>query len=165
MRTTLKSLTALAVATTLAALSLGSAFAAGGGRTITVPMTGAQEPAPGGDPDAMGTATFNINVGKESLCYTLSWTGIGGTTPSTADDPIWGGHIHEAPAGVAGGIAIHLFGAPMADATAFGSTATVTDCMTVERAVLVDLFADLDNYYVNIHNDEFKGGAIRGQLR
>ncbi|HEX2194826.1 MAG TPA: CHRD domain-containing protein [Candidatus Limnocylindria bacterium] len=154
----------MALAATLMALTLGGALAAGGGRTISVPMTGAQEPG-GGDPDAMGTATFTINVGQETLCYTLSWTGIGGTTPSTTDDPIWGGHIHQAPLGVAGGIAIHLFGAPMEPRTAFGSTATVSDCMTVPREQLVELFANLDDYYINIHNDEFPGGAIRGQLR
>ncbi len=164
MRRTFRSVLALMGAATLAALVLGSALAAGGGRTISVPMTGAQEPG-GGDPDAMGTATFNINVGHETLCYTLSWTGIGGTDADPTNDAIWGGHIHQAPAGVAGGIAIHLFGAPMEAPTAYGSTATVSDCVTVPREELVDLFADLENYYINIHNDEFPGGAIRGQLR
>ena len=147
----------------LVAMTAGSALAAGDGRTFHIQLSGDQEPD-GGDPDGTGTATVTINAGQGTLCYSISWQDIGGENPTEADQ-VWGGHIHNAPAGSSGGIFVHLFGAPMEPLTAFEGTDSTSDCVSVERAKLVAILADSDGYYLNLHTDNFQGGAIRGQLR
>jgi hypothetical protein len=37
-------------------------------------------------------------------------------------------------------------------------------CATADPAVVTDLLANPTGYYVNVHNAEFRAGAIRGQL-
>lgn len=157
-----RSFSAMLVAIGLLLAMTASSTLAAGGRTFNIEMSGAQEPG-GGDDDATGTATVTINAGLGTLCYSISWQGIGGE--SAADDAVWGGHIHNAPAGTNGGIFVHLFGAPMEARTNFPGTFSVSECMSVPRSQLVAILADSDGYYLNLHNDEFPGGAIRGQLR
>lgn len=150
------------VAAAALVLALAGSAVAAGGRTFHLQLSGAAEPL-GGDDDATGIATISINAGLSTLCYSLSWQGVGGE--SEAADEVWGGHIHNAPAGVNGGIFIHLFGAPHEAATAYPGTFEVSNCMTVDRSLLVAVLAHPDQYYLNIHNDEFPAGVIRSQLR
>ncbi len=70
------------------------------------------------------------------------------------------GHIHEAPAGMAGGVKVGLFAGPATDARHIRLSGTVTT-MAVLAA---DICADPDDYYVNLHTTVNTGGAIRGQL-
>ena len=151
---------ATAVAITLLLAIAGSALAAG--RTFHLQLSGAAEPL-GGDPNASGTATITINTGLQTLCYDLSWSDVGGE--SAASDLVWGGHIHNAPAGVNGGIFVHLFGAPHEARTDYPGTFSVSDCMTVDRSLLLAILAHPRQYYLNLHNDEFPAGVIRAQLR
>jgi hypothetical protein len=44
------------------------------------------------------------------------------------------------------------------------ATGSVEDCATVAKDVAEDMIKNPGNYYVNVHNAEFPGGAIRGQL-
>jgi hypothetical protein len=37
-------------------------------------------------------------------------------------------------------------------------------CVEVDRALVRAIIKDPQNYYVNVHNTDFPGGAIRGQL-
>jgi CHRD domain-containing protein len=162
VRTSIRTLSAVAAAVgLLTVVSIGSALGAGG-RTFHLQLSGAAEPL-GGDPNATGAASITINAGTQTLCYELSWSGVGGE--SEAADEVWGGHIHNAPAGVNGGIFVHLFGAPHEAATAYPGTFSVSDCMRVERELLVAILAHPGQYYLNIHNNEFPAGVIRAQLR
>jgi hypothetical protein len=124
----------------------GLAFAQEGGRPINVTMTGAAEKPTAGDPDGTGTANLRINPGQMQVCYTLKVSGIGAAT---------GAHIHKAPATAAGPVVIPLT-AP--------SSGSSEGCATTTRDIAQDLIQNPEAYYVNVHNAEFPGGAIRAQL-
>jgi hypothetical protein len=128
------------------AVTATAALAQDAGRRLTVTMTGAAEAPNAGDPDGSGTATFTINAGQNEICYTLTVAGI---------DPATAAHIHKAPAGSPGPVVVPL------EAPSDGSSEA---CVTVARDVIVAILADRAGYYVNVHNAEYPGGALRGQL-
>jgi len=117
-----------------------------GGRPLTANLTGAAEVPVTGDPDGSGAATVRVNVGQGTLCYTVTVTNIETATAA---------HIHEAPAGSAGGVAAHL-NAPT-DGMSSG-------CTTLSKQEAKDIIKNPQDYYVNVHNATYPGGALRGQL-
>jgi hypothetical protein len=129
-------------------MAVSVATVSAGGRPIVVEMTGAQEAPvpPGGDPDGTGTAWFWINPGQDEVCYVLEVANI---APATA------AHIHIAPAGVPGPVVIPL---------AAPTSGTSSGCAEADRSLLVAILIDPSAYYVNVHNADFPGGAVRGQL-
>jgi len=131
-------------------LLLAMAFpVAAGGRPFSTTLTGAEEVPGPGDPDGSGTASLTLNEGQGEVCFEISVSNI--TLPAS------GAHIHEAPAGVAGGIVVFLT-AP--DASGFAS-----GCATgVDRDLIKAIRQNPDGYYVNVHTIDFPGGAVRGQL-
>ena len=132
----------------IAVLALAS-VAADGGRKFTTTLTGAAE-APGpGDPDGSGSVTLRLNPGLEQVCWEISVSGVA---------PITAAHIHEAPAGVPGPVVVPLF-LPLPDENGFSS-----GCHSADRALILDIIQNPDEYYVNVHNAEFPAGALRGQL-
>ena len=133
----------------LAVLALPSAAFGVGGRPFIVAMTGAAERPGPGDPDGTGTAWLAVNVGKGEVCYTLEVANI--------ILPAVGAHIHEAPVTDPGPIVIPLI-SPDASGVSGG-------CATADRALLIDILANPDEYYVNVHSSDFPAGAVRGQLR
>lgn len=138
------------VPATFAAIALvaGAAVAAAQdntGKKFEVALEGRQETA-AGDPDGSGTASLRINPGLGQLCYTLSVSGI---RPATA------AHIHEAPAGRNGDVVITL---------AAPTTGGSAGCLDVGKEQALEILRDPDNYYVNVHNAEFRAGALRGQI-
>ena len=137
------------LAVSLAATSL--APAKNGGRPLSTTLTGAEEfPGPG-DADGSGQADLRLNQGKERICFELSWANVDGT--------VFAAHIHEAPAGAAGPIVVPLFEG------AFAGTASVSDCVDVEKDLVKDIRKHPAEYYVNVHSTPgFEAGAIRGQL-
>jgi hypothetical protein len=125
--------------------AFGLALADDGGRPIAVPMTGAEEPN-GGDEDGSGEAVFTFNVGLSQVCFQLVVRDI---APATA------AHIHRAAAGVNGGVVIGL--TPPTGGTSSG-------CVTADRDLIKEIVQDPAAFYVNVHNADFPGGAVRGQL-
>ncbi len=114
-------------------------------------LTGAAERPGPGDPDAFGSATIFIDDDSNQLCLFMFWRNVDGT-PS-------GLHIHLAPTTSPGPIVVG-FATP-----APGSQSTF-QCVTVANEALLDnIAANPQQYYINLHNAPYPGGAIRGQLQ
>ena len=129
-----------------AALIATSAAAQTGGRKLQTSLTGAAEVPGPGDTDGSGSATITVNPGQKRVCYKLSVSNI---APATA------AHIHEAAPTAAGPVKVTL-GAP--------TSGTSSGCVTVTRALALEILKRPADYYVNVHNPAFPGGAVRGQL-
>ena len=140
---TIKSFAAFAMS---AALISTAATAADGGRKLQANLTGAAEVPGPGDPDGTGTAQITVNPGQKRVCYKLRVSNI---APATA------AHIHEAAPTAAGPVVVTL-GAP--------TSGTSSGCVTVTRALALEILKDPGDYYVNVHNAAFPAGAVRGQL-
>ena len=151
MRRTLQ--TVLATTGVIAGVTVaGPAFGSDGGRPLQTALTGAEEcNASGvcglGDPDGSGTASLRLNPGQEEICFDVRVSNI--QLPAT------GAHIHRAPAGVAGPVVV-----PLPSPT----SETTTGCVDVDRALVREIIRNPEQFYVNIHNAAFPGGAVRGQL-
>ncbi|MBC9820662.1 CHRD domain-containing protein [Terrabacter sp. MAHUQ-38] len=115
------------------------------GRPLTTEMSGANE-VPPADPDGSGTARVWVNPGLNEVCYELTVADI---APAVA------AHIHVAPVGVNGPIVVPL---------AAPTTGSSSGCADVSRELAQALVMHPENYYVNVHNADYPGGAIRGQL-
>lgn len=161
----------------IAAAGMGVAFAAGAlfgplgpagaGHTnavITATLDGRNEVVTDardrrivGDPDGRGEAyVFGVDGDATTLCYVLTVDGIETATAA---------HIHEAAAGENGPVVANLA------APGDGNSA---DCLTEGEAgkfpgspagIVAEILADPGDYYVNVHNSTYPGGALRGQLR
>ncbi len=140
----LAAILALAIAGPASAAKLGGADQ--GGRLLTTTLTGAAEVPGPGDPDGKGFAAVTVNPGQGVLCYTLSVSGIA---------PAEAAHIHEAPRGETGDVVVEL----LPPTNGFSS-----DCKTVGRALAKDILKNPADYYVNVHNEKYPAGALRGQL-
>ena len=122
-------------------LITGAALAADGGARRVTTLSGAEE-VPPADPDGSGFARISLNYGQGQVCWEVSYQGI--AAPVAA-------HIHSAPAGVNGPVVVPL------NPINFG-------CVTVENGLIKAIIQNPELYYVNVHNADFPGGALRGQL-
>src|SRR6266511_4756662 len=122
----------------------------GNHRQLSATLLGANE-VPPADPDGSGQA--GVSASDSRICWTVSWSDI--ATPTR-------GHIHQGVAGVNGPIVVPFFEAPSGLPATLNS---VSGCATDVDTALVDSIGDNpEGFYVNLHNTEFPGGAIRGQL-
>ena len=108
-------------------------------------LSGAEEVPGPGDPDGSGSATV-IVIPPDTICYVLTAEGI---EPATA------AHIHEGERGEAGPVVQGL------EPPTYGVSG---GCTQADPALVSDLQENPDEYYVNVHNEEYPQGAIRGQL-
>jgi hypothetical protein len=138
----------------LALASGGIAGAAHGGALTEGSFSGRAEVASDatsqrivGDPNGRGEA-YVFSTGGGVICYVLNVDKI---------DPAIAAHIHEAPAGENGPVVIAL------SAPTDGSSAGCIDTGDADLAADIAL-RDSSNYYVNVHNETYPGGAIRAQL-
>jgi len=117
---------------------------------LSATLTGAKEVPGPADADGQGRARVRLRQGQ--VCFTLSWRNI--AAPMAA-------HIHKAPSDQPGPVVVTLLSAPGGLGAPVSS---VGGCAVVDAALVADIRKNPRAYYVNIHNADFPGGAIRGQL-
>lgn len=101
------------------------------------------------DPDGSGAAV--LRIAGTQVCYSLGWSNIDAPTL---------GHIHAGKEGVNGDLAAMLFGSAMPD-TVRGAAG----CVTADKELVEDLKDKPEEFYANLHNEKFDGGAVRGQFQ
>ena len=143
--TALLATTAAAMVGLVASAVPGSAAPAGAPAPATkhlgaVLVGGNEVPGPG-DTDAYGLA--DVSVRTDEVCWRI--------TVSGTFEPLTAAHIHAGPQGVAGPVAVPL------DPIRRG-------CDDVAPRLARFLRQHPSQFYVNLHNDEFPAGALRGQL-
>jgi hypothetical protein len=109
-------------------------------------LSGKAEPDGG---DKNGRGSFSGIFKGDTLCYGLTVSGIG--KPVAA-------HIHQGNRGVNGEVVQELK-APRA-----GNPGASHECVDVSGDVADDIRANPKQFYVNVHNQKFPGGAVRGQI-
>ncbi len=114
------------------------------------PLIGAEERPNPGDPDGFGAADFRITGNK--VCFRILAEGIA---------QVSAGHIHKAPRGEPGDIVVDLFSSKGKNQTL---PPRISGCAKTTTAIAKDIARNPDDYYVNVHNADFPGGALRGQL-
>ena len=129
-----------------AAGEVGQAMDELGGETFEVELTGAGGVPNPGDPDGSGEAEVTLDMDDGEVCFEIEVEGI--AEPTAA-------HIHQGAAGASGSPVVNF----AVDQNG------LEGCVTgVDMAVLQAIEANPADYYVNVHNSEYPGGALRGQL-
>lgn len=116
-----------------------------------------------GDPNGWGEAyVFGVDGDPErtTLCYVLLVDEI--SELDAAPGAPFAAHIHEGQPGENGPVVANL---------AWPQDGQSADCISAEQAgkfvgdvTPADIFTNPGDYYVNVHNAEYPGGAVRGQL-
>ncbi len=134
----------------LAAVLAVAAFAAAPAMAKTmswnVKLTGQAEVPGPGDPNASGMAKVSVDGDTDMLCYDITTSGLGKAT---------GAHVHQGMAGQAGAVVVPL-------ETPLGGASKA--CAKIDPKLAGAIMANPKDYYVNVHSDTHKMGAIRGQL-
>ena len=135
----------LSIVTLAMALVAGLAGPASAAEVFTTELQGEEEVPVRGDLDGSGFAVVVAIPEAGLVCYAIVVFDV---------NPISAAHIHEAPRGVAGPVVV-----PLDPPTRGASGGCVAN-----QAEAEDIAEDPSDYYVNVHNAEFPGGALRGQL-
>jgi hypothetical protein len=113
-------------------------------RTYRVKLSGKSE-TPARPLAGSGTAKITIRGAKQQVCWQFHLVGV--LHPGVA-------HIHVGRAGSPGPIIIPL-----------GAAYTPAGCVSAVPKPEIDLIvAAPSKYYVNVHNQKYLDGAVRGQL-
>jgi len=102
-----------------------------------------------GDANGYGSATV-ISAPRGQICYAILVNGITKATLA---------HIHRGRAGVAGPVVVNFM-----PPDGSGSPGTIAGCVDVDPALFKEIRTTPSDFYVNVHNVPFPGGAARGQL-
>ena len=146
---------ALLVGALLAVGSLAAGSASAATYSWSVPLSG-QDVIDSGLPaiaSATGSARITGDNAANRMCGTFSWSGVA--------SPVVFGHIHEGERGQPENpaVTINLVGPNLN-----GAPNPATGCTTVPGA-LIDKMNRYSAYFnVVVHNKQFPGGALRGQL-
>lgn len=118
-----------------------------GGRPLTATLAGVTGDTTT-DPDGTGSASLTLNQGHGQICYDVTWTGLG---------VVSGLHIHAA--------ADNAIVVPL-DADAVLTDGSAKGCVNgIAKNLIKAIRQHPEQYYVNVHTEEFTAGAIRGTLQ
>jgi hypothetical protein len=152
-----RSLTTLLACSLTAALAVGVTTAGGqsgsSDRALYGSLSGTNELSENGergagDRDGRGSASAIIDGGR--ICYAI--------TVKNIKDPV-AAHIHRGGRTVNGPVVVE-FKAPSA-----GDPGASSGCTTISRELARRILRNPQNYYFNVHTQDFDGGAVRGQVR
>jgi hypothetical protein len=118
------------------------------GRRLEATLTGAAEVSPG-DPDGSGTAIIRLRPNKGEVCFNIRVKDI--LLPAAA------AHIHVGNAGANGPVVVDFDAPP-------DERGRTKGCLPVAENLINAIWSNPAGYYVNVHNSEFRAGAVRGQL-
>ena len=113
-------------------------------------LIGSDEAPTTGDPDGHGAADFRIKGNR--VCFRIIAEDI---------SQVQAAHIHKAPVGQAGDIVVDLFSFKGKNQTV---PPRISGCAKTTAKIAKDIAKNPDDYYVNVHNADFPGGALRGQI-
>ena len=99
--------------------------------------------------DRNGGGSFSAVIKNTALCYGLVVRDI--------EDPI-AAHIHRGGRNTNGPIVVPL------TAPETGDPGNASNCTTINRRLIRQIRRNPGRFYVNVHTDDFRDGAIRGQL-
>jgi len=136
--------------------------------TFPVVLTGAQQlsvsddgaiEGDGGEPGASATLQLTVDAASGILRYDLDLSEVAGPFAGAS-----GLHLHRGEVGTIGSIVIELATGAELDTAVDGRLAgTVAE--TEAGIAFVKLLDDPEGYYLDVHSDAYRGGAVRGQLR
>lgn len=99
--------------------------------------------------DSDGAGSFSAVIKDTALCYGLAVRDI--------ENPI-AAHIHRGGPNKNGPIVVPL------TAPQTGDPGHSSNCKTLSSRLIAQIRGNPGRFYVNVHTDDFKDGAIRGQL-
>jgi CHRD domain len=99
--------------------------------------------------DSDGAGSFSAVIKDTALCYGLAVRDI--------ENPI-AAHIHRGGPNKNGPIVVPL------TAPKTGDPGHSSNCKTLSSRLIAQIRGNPGRFYVNVHTDDFKDGAIRGQL-
>ena len=129
----------------LGLLGIAAPAQGAGTKSLTAAMTAAEETPPGPD-GATGTGKFTIDEAAGTFCYDLTWDEKTGQPNA--------GHVHRGKKGLQGPVVLQ-----------FSLPDKPKDCVKADGALLKEIGAGPDGFYVNLHTGKYPTGAIRGQLQ
>jgi hypothetical protein len=130
---------------------VGPVFAGDGGKVLVSTMRGSNEVPGPGEVTATAKAVVKLNSSSNTVCFKLTWHGLTGVKAA---------HIHVGAAGTAGTVVVPFFNGAIPD-----TITMVGGCVSgVSPAVIKAIHDTPSDYYTNIHDTAYPGGAVRGQL-
>jgi CHRD domain len=136
----------------VAALTIPAASAAPAVQ-LSAKLKGANEVPGPGDPNGKGEVFVAVKKQKRKVCFGLEFRRIGDPTAA---------HIHKGGPDDAGPVKVLLF----EDSEGLPSPGAVDGCVRrVKKKIVRQLSRKPEKFYVNVHNDAYPDGAIRGQLK
>ena len=118
----------------------------GGKHDLKAELTGEAEVPGRGHNQASGSVTVGLEREKGQVCFDLKVSGIPAATAA---------HIHRGAAGEAGEVLVTL--TPPAGGSSKG-------CVRAPKEQIEEIRANPAGFYVNVHDQRFRNGAVRRQL-
>ena len=146
-----KRLTVIALAVAVASVMVfggpASAGKPGTGTVREAELTGAEVVPGPGDPDGQGMARIIFYPMKHKICYRVTVSGIRTATRA---------HLHIGDAGEEGG---------MVKLNLLPPRNSARECVRdLGERFIKKIARNSSSYYVDVHDNEYPGGALRGQL-